>query len=621
MGQLHTELILGEVIGEGGMGVVYRASLKSENGFARDVAAKKLKKPGADQLGVFLQEAKLAAQLHHPNISSVLDIRESDGDLYLISDLIEGNSMREIVRAKKALGENLSEDAVLFIIRGIANALSYAHNRGILHLDISPSNIMIDRFGIPKLIDFGISESKNASSATTGRVVMGQASYVAPERLAPTPLNLAQSDVFSLGVVAVELLGGHLSVRSTSDLYTALKEVSITETMDSLRVKKRKAKEIIGQMIRPNVEDRIPTNELVDALDRLDVDAQKATSEIQGLFASLNSGVRAISETRTVALSHSLLPLEKNTRKKSILGIAVAVVIAVIGSAVLIGHRPNDESESLFKLRLIVEGKPSTLSDAGLKSENLVTDQLPIFTCDSLFRNLVSFPMMLFSPYGRKSLLEGTIKRSFKDAALEIFREENLRLKRANFIFEKCKHMSNLEKVKLIYFGPIQLLEKAVEEKINRVEDLYAKSKTNESVLATLESEAFPEYFAGYNDEVQRLQLDKFAKISLESNDSDINQIKLAPQDYPKNAKECLYKMDSIWGHKYVYWNYPSMAPTDSVKFIVTPFDQGLKIKITNSKELLLDADSSSSILNIGLCEYTRIGNLAKVKFWIPIKK
>lgn len=621
VGQLQTELILEDIIGEGGMGVVYRASLESEKGFARQVAAKKLKKPSTDQLDRFLREAKLAAQLHHPNISSVFDIRENDGDLYLISDLIEGNSLREIIHAKNALGEPFSEGAVIYIIRSILNALSYAHHRDILHLDISPSNIMIDRFGIPKLIDFGISESRTMSSAEHSAVVMGQARYIAPERLAPTPMNLPQADIFSLGAIAVELLGGEMIMRDADDLHKSLQGIAISETVATLKVKGNKIRNIVGQLIDPDFDKRPTADNLIKEFDSLEYDSQAATAELQAMFVGLNNSARPLSETKTVALSGSLIESKKRSRIIKRITFLWVFIILLLAATALWTRKSQSGSESLFGTRIMTDGGTTDPTEIGLSSERLSSNQLPIFTCDSLFQNVLSFPTMLFNPRGRASFLNGDTKRSFYTGAFEIVRMENARLNRVKFIFENCKHMPNAEKVRLLYFSSLQLLDEVIKNKLDRVEDLYALKKINETALEVLNGEAFPEFFVGYYKEVNRLKLDKIATTAIDGTEQQVKQIKLPMDEYPSNAKDCLYKLDAIWGHRYVYWNYPEMAPSDTVKIILTPDETDIRIDSQNSNQLTLNAKNTPALSKQGFCEYIRVGTLAKVNFWAPASK
>ena len=194
-----------EKLGEGGMGVVYKAEdLK----LTRTVALKFLPH-GLDahepERARFLQEARAAAILNHPNICTVYDIQEHDGQQFIVMECVEGKTIREIVPVKKL------QDAITYAIQ-IAEALQEAHTHGIVHRDIKSENIMVNTKNQVKVMDFGLAKLKGSLKLTKTSSTIGTLAYMAPEQIEGKDID-ARSDIFSFGVVLYEMLTGHLPFR------------------------------------------------------------------------------------------------------------------------------------------------------------------------------------------------------------------------------------------------------------------------------------------------------------------------------------------------------------------------------------------------------------------------
>ena len=205
-------------IGEGGMAEVYKARMRGEQGFEKIVAIKRIvphMATNAEFVTMFVDEAKLAAQLNHNNITHIYDLGKVDAWHYIAMEYVEGKDLRTLLKLGKERGFPLAAELALFIAAKIANALDYAHRRpapdgselNLVHRDVSPQNILISDEGDIKLCDFGIAKAASKVSTTMSGALKGKLQYMSPEQAWGKKLD-RRSDIFSLGSVLYEMLTG-----------------------------------------------------------------------------------------------------------------------------------------------------------------------------------------------------------------------------------------------------------------------------------------------------------------------------------------------------------------------------------------------------------------------------
>jgi eukaryotic-like serine/threonine-protein kinase len=209
----HYEIL--SSIGKGGMGEVYRAR---DTRLGREVAIKTLPADlsrGGEQLARFRREARAASALNHPNICTIHDLAEHDGQPLIVMELLRGDTLRDLlVRGALAL------DRVLDLGVQLADALEAAHGEGIIHRDIKPANIFVTDRGVAKILDFGVArfqhaavdeaQTEAADYVTHAGDVMGTVSYMSPEQARGETLD-ERTDVFSLGIVLYEMTTGRFA--------------------------------------------------------------------------------------------------------------------------------------------------------------------------------------------------------------------------------------------------------------------------------------------------------------------------------------------------------------------------------------------------------------------------
>jgi serine/threonine-protein kinase len=189
------------ILGVGGMGVVYRGLDKS---VGREVAIKTLTEATEELRQRFLLEAR-SGILNHPNIVTVYDFGEQDGNPYIVMEFVPGDSLENLLRT----GRQFSLIEKLDIIRQLCLGLGYAHQKGVIHRDIKPANLMVQPDGNIKIVDFGVARLEKASGHTQTGMVIGTFHYISPERLLGKPAD-GRADIWSAGVILYLLLTGRL---------------------------------------------------------------------------------------------------------------------------------------------------------------------------------------------------------------------------------------------------------------------------------------------------------------------------------------------------------------------------------------------------------------------------
>jgi serine/threonine protein kinase len=205
-------------IATGGMAELFLARTTAMAGFEKLVVLKRILPAHAeseDFIRMFLAEARLAATLHHPNIVQVYDIGEERGTYFFTMEYVQGQDLRRIVRAARKANRALPLEHILHVIMGMAAGLNHAHEKvghdglplGIVHRDVSPSNVLVTYEGSVKIVDFGIAKAARVHTATIAGTLKGKIPYMSPEQCRGEKVD-RRSDVFSIGTLMWELTTG-----------------------------------------------------------------------------------------------------------------------------------------------------------------------------------------------------------------------------------------------------------------------------------------------------------------------------------------------------------------------------------------------------------------------------
>ncbi len=334
---LNNRYRMEEHIGSGGMAEVY---LAHDQLLDRQVAVKILRPQfSSDEEFItrFRREAKAAARLSNPSIVNIYDVGEDDHRHYIVMEYVAGETL------KTAIDRNgkLSAPCALNIAIGIASALEHAHDRGVVHCDIKPHNILLTPDFIPKVADFGIAKAISTTTATTSSTIMGSVHYLSPEQAKGEKLT-AQSDLYSLGVVIFEMLTGELPFNGESAVSIALKHVqakapSLLEKCPDLPLL---LDAVVARLLAKEPADRYPTaaaliQDLRAVLRRLNTSADLNDDETQTRLLPKITDYEQTDETATIQTppyvqKATSKPVEKVGKKnKKVFMLTIAALLAV----------------------------------------------------------------------------------------------------------------------------------------------------------------------------------------------------------------------------------------------------------------------------------------------------
>ena len=238
-GQVNNYRLVGE-IARGGMAEIWLARQQAAGGIERPVVVKRILASSEEDpafVHMFLDEARIAAQLNHPNIVQVFEFAELAGSYFLVMEYLAGESVSQVVRKLGKAGQRVTPDVAATVVAQAAAGLGYAHLKkgqdglpmNIVHRDVSPQNLLVTYEGQVKVLDFGIAHATGRMSHTRAGMMKGKLAYMAPEQTRSSSVD-ARADVFSLGVVLFEMITGERLYGKSEDV-TILQKLTSEEPL------------------------------------------------------------------------------------------------------------------------------------------------------------------------------------------------------------------------------------------------------------------------------------------------------------------------------------------------------------------------------------------------------
>jgi serine/threonine protein kinase len=333
IGQTISHFHILEKIGEGGMGVVYKAE---DTNLKRTVALKFLPRgleAHEPEQARFLQEAQAASAINHPNVCTIYEISQHEGQQFIVMEYVDGKTLRQMVPIQK------TQIAIDYAIQ-IGEALQEAHSKGIVHRDIKTDNIMVNSKNQIKVMDFGLAKLKGSLKLTRTSSTVGTLAYMAPEQIQGGEVD-ARSDIFSFGVVLYEMLTGHLPFRGEHEaamVYSIVNEAALPIEKYLPDVSSELV-HVINRALEKDPEDRYQyVHDMVIDLRRL----KKQTSRVS----------RVLDGSSEIA-GREITPSEKkrNVRNFAVVGVAGTMILAVV--LVVLFLKPSVKLNSNMKMKVL----------------------------------------------------------------------------------------------------------------------------------------------------------------------------------------------------------------------------------------------------------------------------
>ena len=297
-----------DVLGRGGMGVVYRGIDKQ---IGREVAIKTLTQGfmgDANMLARFYEEGRRTGRLNHPNIVTVYDLGDDNGTPYIVMECVQGEPLDKLLRG----GSQLTLADKLGILEEVCSALGYAHRNNVIHRDVKPANIFVQPDGSAKLLDFGIARlekrDQDMSLTRTGHLI-GTVPYMAPERLRNEPVD-GRSDIFAAGVVLYQVVAGQLPFTGADNV---LMQKIMNEPYPPLATIRQdlpaSLEPIVERALAKSLDDRYPTAEEM-AADLTAVIAELRQEQVLEMLPEAKLLMEGGEHTRARGVLHQLLKID-----------------------------------------------------------------------------------------------------------------------------------------------------------------------------------------------------------------------------------------------------------------------------------------------------------------------
>jgi serine/threonine protein kinase len=381
-------------IARGGMGELHLASSETLPGLTKVCALKRLRPELAAEKNYvdrFLAEARLAAQLSHANLATVYDVGKAEDSFYMAMEFIIGKDCRRIIDRAREDSLKIPVEVALYIARDLADALGYAHrvklpdgDVGLIHRDVSPTNVLVSYEGLVKLIDFGLAKHATAQGKTETGVVIGKVAYMAPEQCLCEPLD-HRADIYSVGSVLFELLTGK-RLREGEDFEQLAAQVRLPPEKlpgDLRDDVPPEVDRVLARALAPDPADRYPHAEgLRDDLTQiLAILNPRISRDTVATFLKLLFPAEQQSETE---LAQGLLTQAAPLRPDSAIdtGVGSHGTVAVspgdgTGKTMAIRAIPPEEAEEAEPVAPAADDKPKPAA-AGLGHFDTLDEQTPV---------------------------------------------------------------------------------------------------------------------------------------------------------------------------------------------------------------------------------------------------
>ncbi len=546
-----TEFELLAKIGEGGMGEVYRARLFNKHGFEKIVAAKKVIGTTTDKS--FMREAEVLSKLNHPNICSVFDIKEFDGNLYILMEYIDGLSLSDIQEVSIQKGYKFREEFISQVAFQVLKGLEYAHasleeKPSIIHRDISPQNIMVSQQGNVKILDFGIAKIET-THLTSKDSTYGKVRYCAPEVLNGKSYD-QRSDLYALGVLLFELSIGAKAFNEQSEVQIiAQKENNeLSYSLITSVGHSRSLQIFIEKLSASNTTSRFQSAK--DALTFILQHNLINTSEVSGSILvdeieNLKSS--GICRTKTIV---------NPTREKVVSRKKIVVATALTSCLILFGLIYSQYVKTNWRhldFQVQSEGKLVKLEHPKNDGRTEIGGELGLymsdFNCVSAINSFISFSSGILSPDIEKKFNSFGIKRKPSQFLRELILDYQQTEFLLDFLKINCSQNKTFNKGVIVYQDIYDALLKEKEKEYQSWKELQDTLRPKVFFRAEKFDELYGEMMdLGSNEKIYHIrnQLEKIQTVHAKVL-TGFQILFLDEKVFPKNLLECRDLIEYYW--------------------------------------------------------------------------
>jgi serine/threonine protein kinase len=387
-------------IAVGGMAELYRGKISGEEGFEKAVAVKKILPHLSDEkeaVSYFIDEARLAALLQHPNIVQIYDFGRLEESYFIAMEYLFGKDLKTVLHAADQRGMPISLENTLHIASSVCSGLDYAHKMkdlqghllNIIHRDVSPQNIFLTYDGQVKIIDFGIAKAASRITNTRSGVIKGKVAYMSPEQAEGREVD-HRSDIFSVGILLYEMVTGRFMYEGDAmDILSQAREARFTRAERVVRDLPECLVVVLDLALSKYPDDRYAScgdmlSDLEDCIYHLNFrpNGQKLSQFMKGLFDSelkteeatmawalrrvkpLPSAPESRQQTapdyqETMILTPEAIAAEsEGKRKRWLLPAALLVLLAVAGAALFMLRPPPEEKQMVVRVPIAADTPP-----------------------------------------------------------------------------------------------------------------------------------------------------------------------------------------------------------------------------------------------------------------------
>lgn len=547
---LNLEIV--DKIGSGGMGIVYLAYLVGADGFKKKVIAKKVKDDGFKSK--LLSEAKLHAQLSHPNISQVIDIRSLKGDDYIVSEFVEGNNLKQLISTHRQSNQPIPGDVIEKIFWQLVSALKYLHSKNIVHGDLTPANIMISDDYHVKVIDFGLAiETIDYEKTTYTENISGTAEYISPERIDKQKATKS-SDVFSLGVILFEMVTLKNPFKSES-LFKTLEAIKKLDVFETTNFSEDRFLKICRNLLikDPKIRPSITEIEKVGDL-----------SEIKDASFFKNKILRSLG--------------------------AVTLVFIISTIAIFVLQKKN-KAKDQYQVTVIRNSIPSTALSVEKFTERSVNQ------CHFFYNKLHANIDLLFREDGRRDFVDSLHKGNFYDALSTLANFFANNRDSMGEMFKMCDREPLNKKMIQFHSASVSMLSKLLGTKVDTFEKAKKADFTDELMTRVYSGLfAFPPY-DGYSEQL------KFTRgfVKNATRDSDlIPEVLIAKYDQSEkeiDKTSCRNIASYLWLNDRIFSVFNNYNIFQSYHVLIVPSNAKINKK---ENSIFIDVQDSSN----KVCEF-----------------